>query len=265
MNAFASLWLGLLAGLSFVMIALWLVQRRTGNAAIVDAGWAGGLGLAAIVAGLFGDGDPWRRVAVAVIGGGWGLRLALHLYSDRIGGKPEEGRYVALRAAWGDRAQSGFFLFYQAQALLAALLAAPFLLAAFDTGRAPRATDLAAVTLWVLALAGESLADRQLAAFKSDPANHGQVCRDGLWAWSRHPNYFFEWLLWCAFALLAMGTAAGLFAWAAPALILFFILRVTGIPPTEAQALKSRGDAYRRYQREVSPFVPLPPRRNAGA
>lgn len=265
MSGIFSIWAAILVGLSLVMTLLWLVQRRTGNAAIVDAGWAGGLGLAAVAAGLFGDGDPWRRAAVAVMGGGWGLRLSLHLYLDRIGGKPEEGRYVALRSAWGARAQWGFFLFYQAQALLAALLAVPFLLAGFDTSSAPRATDAAALLLWALALAGESLADRQLGEFKNDPANRGQVCRRGLWAWSRHPNYFFEWLLWCSFALLAAGNGAGLLAWTAPALMLYFILRVTGIPPTEAQAVKSRGDAYRLYQREVSAFVPLPPRRSAGA
>jgi steroid 5-alpha reductase family enzyme len=242
------------------MTLLWVVQRRTGNAAIVDAGWAGGIGLAALAAGLFGAGDPARRILVAVLGGGWGLRLAWHLLADRIVGKPEEGRYVALREAWGTGAQRGFFLFYQAQAVLAALLAAPFLLAARDPNPGPGPRDFAALALWLVALVGESIADRQLASFKADPSTRGAVCRRGLWAWSRHPNYFFEWLVWCAFALLATGNSAGLAAWAAPAAMLFFILRVTGIPPTEAQALRSRGDAYRRYQSEVSAFVPLPPR-----
>ena len=255
-----AVWIGVTAGLSVAMAALWIVQRRTGNAAIVDAGWAGGLGLAAIAAAAFGDGDPVRRALVAIAGGVWGVRLGAHLLADRILGKPEEGRYVALRKAWGARTQVGFLLFYQAQALLAGFLAAPFLYAAHDREPGPGLRDLAAISLWLVALAGEAVADRQLAAFKADPATKGRVCRRGLWAWSRHPNYFFEWLVWCAFALLASGAPGGVVAWGAPAAMLYFILRVTGIPPTEAQALRSRGDEYRRYQREVSAFLPLPPR-----
>jgi steroid 5-alpha reductase family enzyme len=117
-------------------------------------------------------------------------------------------------------------------------------------------TELAGLALWAVALAGESVADAQLARFKRDPANRGQVCRTGLWGRSRHPNYFFEWLLWCAFALMATGTPWGWVSWSAPALMLYFLLRVTGIPLTEKQAVASKGDAYRTYQREVSAFVP---------
>jgi steroid 5-alpha reductase family enzyme len=115
--------------------------------------------------------------------------------------------------------------------------------------------------LWLGALCGEALADRQLGRFKADPTNKGRVMDQGLWRWSRHPNYFFEWLLWVAFVLPGLLAPWGLLTLLAPAAMLFFVLKVTGIPPSEAQALRSRGEAYRAYQRRVSPFFPLPPRK----
>ena len=253
-------WLAALIGM---MAGLWLLQRRTGNAGIVDVGWALGLGLSAIFYAFVCAGDSRRRILVGVMGGGWGLRLAGHLLLDRVLGHPEEGRYVKLRQDWGPAAQRNLFVFFQAQALVAALLSFPFLLAAQDSNTAGRWADLAAPALWLLALAGESLADRQLAAFKANPGNRGKTCRAGLWRYSRHPNYFFEWLLWCAFALLALPAPLGWTALLAPAFMLYLVLMVTGIPPTEAQAVRSRGEDYRRYQRETSAFVPWFPRRGA--
>ena len=96
--------------------------------------------------------------------------------------------------------------------------------------------------------------------FKADPANKGAVCRVGLWGWSRHPNYFFEWLIWVSFAVFALGSPWGWVGICCPILMLYFLLRVTGIPATEAHAVRSRGEAYRQYQREVSAFVPRAPK-----
>jgi steroid 5-alpha reductase family enzyme len=104
------------------------------------------------------------------------------------------------------------------------------------------------------------VADSQLQSFKSNPANRSATCRVGLWRYSRHPNYFFEWLIWVAFAVFAMGSPYGYVAAFAPLLMLFFLFRVTGIPATEAQALRSKGDDYRQYQRTTSAFVPWFPR-----
>jgi len=249
------------AGACLLMAVLWLIQRRTGNAGIVDAGWAGGIGALAVVFALGGAGDPTRRALAGFLGGLWGFRLAWHLLTDRVLGKPEEGRYRALRAEWGRAAQRNLFLFFQAQALLVAFLSWPFLLAA--SNRAPAWTfyDGGGLALWILGFALEATADRELRAFKADPANRGRTCRRGLWGLSRHPNYFGEWLMWCAFALLALGAPYGWSALSAPAVLLFFILKVTGIPPTEAQALRSRGEEYRRYQETTSAFVPWFPRR----
>ena len=114
--------------------------------------------------------------------------------------------------------------------------------------------------LWLLAVSGEALADAQLAAFQRDPANRGQVCDTGLWRTSRHPNYFFEWLTWVAYALFALASPWGWLGLIGPACILWLLLRVTGLPTTEAQSLRSRGDAYRRYQARTSAFVPWFPK-----
>ncbi len=242
------------------MAALWLVQRARRDAGVVDVGWTVGLGLLAILYAVVSGGDPLRRALVAVMAGGWSLRLAWHLLADRIIGKPEDGRYQALRAGWGERAQARFFLFFQVQAVVAVALSLPFLVA-MRGGGALGVAGLAGVAVWVVAVLGEALADAQLARFRADPANRGTTCRAGLWRASRHPNYFFEWLHWWSYVLLAAGSPAWWLALIGPTFMLYFLLKVTGIPATEAHALASRGDEYRDYQRTTSAFIPWLPKR----
>jgi steroid 5-alpha reductase family enzyme len=125
--------------------------------------------------------------------------------------------------------------------------------------------DAFGVLLMAAALWGEHLADRQMKAFKADPANQGKVCDTGLWGWSRHPNYFFQWLGWLAYPVIALNHANphALFSVAAPVVMFILLNKVSGIPPLEAAQLKSKGQAYRAYQRRVSPFIPLPRPRGA--
>src|SRR5689334_14975145 len=109
--------LGLSWGMAAVlMAALWLRQRATNDASLVDVGWAAGLGLSAILLAALVPAPPARRVLVAALAGAWSLRLSLHLYVDRVRGKGEDGRYRELRAGWGADAQRNFLLFFQAQA-----------------------------------------------------------------------------------------------------------------------------------------------------
>ena len=247
-------------GACAIMIVAWLVQFRTKDAGIVDVAWAGSLGASAVYAGLSGGGDPIRCALVGLIGGIWGARLALHLLVDRVLAGPEDGRYQMMRERLGPRINPALFLFFQAQAVLVVVLCVPFLIACADPRAAPDVWDIAGAALWVIGIAGESLADRQLKRFKARPDSKGRVCDVGLWRYSRHPNYFFEWLMWCAYAIIALPAAWGWVALSGPALILFFVLKVTGIPPTEARAIRSRGEAYRRYQRTTSAFFPWFPK-----
>ena len=243
-----------------LMLILWLIHLPLRNAAIVDAGWAGGLALLGVIYAATAGGYPLRALLIAAMAALWGLRLAAFLLFTRVIGHPEEGLYVQLRREWGGNLLLKFFLFFQFQALLCILLSAPFLLAALNPQPHLAVFEYAGTALWLVAWIGEFLADSQLQSFKSNSANRGTTCRAGLWRYSRHPNYFFEWLVWVAFAVFAMGSPYGYLAVFAPFLMLFFLFRVTGIPATEAQALRTKGDDYRRYQQTTSGFVPWFPR-----
>jgi steroid 5-alpha reductase family enzyme len=244
------------------MFVLWMIHLAMKNASIVDVGWAASLGILAIIYALRAPGLPARSWILATMVAVWAFRLAAHLLV-RIVGKPEEGRYVQLRADWKTSLALKFLVFFEAQALLAVILSVPFLLPTLNASPAFSPIEIAAVALWLVAIVGESVADAQLARFKSDPSNKGRTCRVGLWNYSRHPNYFFEWLIWVSFALFAIASPWGWLGLISPILILYFLFKVTGIPATEPQALRSRGDEYRRYQETTPAFFPWFPRRES--
>ncbi len=249
--------------LCLMQAAFWLWQVRTRNAGWVDVGWALGLAVMALLAAALGPAPLERRLLVGVMGGLHGLRLGLHLWR-RVATEPhEDGRYQAIRAAWQTGLNAKFFLFFQGQALLDVFLGLPFLLAAWNPRPGLHPLEWAAAALWLGAWLGEALADGQLRRFKARPEAKGLTCREGLWRFSRHPNYFFEWLVWVAYLLLALSAPWGWIAVLCPALMLYFLLRVTGIPYTEAQSLRSRPEDYARYQRETSAFIPWFPKADA--
>ncbi|HMP71736.1 MAG TPA: DUF1295 domain-containing protein [Kiritimatiellia bacterium] len=242
------------------MTGLWWQQRRTHNAGIVDVGWSGSIPL--LVAGFgLASPAPWPRAllftALAFL---WGGRLVVHIHR-RSHGEVEDRRYRTLRESWGEHAQRNFFWFFQFQAVAALLFAGPYLLVFHNVSTILHPLELFAAVLFVGAWIGEAAADAQLAAFKANPAHRGKVCAVGLWKYSRHPNYFFEWCIWVAVALAATPAPHGYLAWLCPALMLYFLFKVTGIPATEAQALRSKGEAYRSYQQSTSAFVPWFPKK----
>ncbi len=248
------------AVVSIVMVALWGVQRRTRNAGIVDVGWAFSVGALAALAAVLSDGWIGRRFAVAAIMGIWSVRLGSYLLRDRVLGRPEDGRYAEMRRTWGASANRELFWFFQTQALAAVFFALPALLASAHGAAGLSVVEQGALLLWLVAFAGELTADRQLEQFKHAPSSRGRTCRVGLWRYSRHPNYFFEWLMWVAYALFALPSPFGWLALGCPLAMLYFLFRVTGIPLTEAQAVRTRGDDYRQYQRTTSAFVPWRPK-----
>lgn len=260
----AALIVAVSAGLFLVMAAAWAVQRRLGNAGWVDAFWSFGQGAAGVAYALApAPGIAWpgtRQLIVAALVAAWSLRLGLHI-AARSRHPPEDARYAQFRSDWGAGFQARMFGFLMIQAATAAFLALSILVAA----RNPRpfgAQDAAALALCALAILGEGTADAQLRRFRADPANRGRICDVGLWRYSRHPNYFFEWLIWLAYPVFAID-ASGAYPWgwialSGPAAMYWFLVHVSGIPPLEAHMLRSRGAAYREYQARTRPFLPLP-------
>ncbi len=247
--------------MAVMMLILYLIQRKTKDAGIVDAGWASGLGLTAIFYAYHVEGYTVRIWIVAMVAAVWSFRLAYYIFVDRVLGKEEDGRYQTLRENRGDKAQLFFFFFFQFQALLVVLFSVPFLVAMRNSTPHLTAFDIAGIFIWFLAVFGESIADRQLAQFRGKPENKGKTCKVGLWRYSRHPNYFFEWLHWWTYVLIGISAPWGWITLLGPVLMLFFLFKITGIPYTEAQAIKSRGDDYREYQRTTSVFIPWFPKR----
>lgn len=244
------------AALLVMMLVIWLISVRIKNAGLVDVGWALGLVILAAWYARQGPGFAARKWIMAGMVAFWGVRLAVHLAS-RISREPEDGRYQKLRQDWqGENINLRFLFFFEFQALLDVALSIPFLVVSLDRNAGLGPFEYAGIGLWLAAVGGESVADAQLASFKRDPKNREHVCQVGLWNYSRHPNYFFEWFVWVAFTVYALGSPWGWVSFLCPALMLFFLLRMTGIPATEAQALRSRGEEYARYQRTTSALIP---------
>jgi steroid 5-alpha reductase family enzyme len=252
------------AAIALGMAAAWTIARRIDNYGIVDIAWTASFTvLVAIYASLTAPPLP-RMLAIAGIAAAWSLRLTIYLSRRVMRHHPvEDTRYQDLRRAWGIRLPSRMFWFFQAQALAAGFFSLPFAISLADPSPRLHPVSWLGIGLWAIGFAGEAAADLQLARFKADPANRGRICDAGLWRYSRHPNYFFEFIVWCGFAVVALGSPGGTLALACPAAMLWLLLRVTGIPATEAAALARRGDAYRRYQRATSAFVPWFPRDEA--
>jgi len=244
---------------AIVMTAAWFFSMRVKNVGYVDVVWAGLMAAAAVLVSYLGSGSDIPRVLVALFGGIWGARLCIHLLK-RVLHEAEDGRYQALRATWNG-SPAKFFVFFQMQAVIVALFSIPFYAAASRHSSALTIWTIAAIAVWIISVFGEYLADEQLSKFRTNPGNKGQTCRDGLWAYSRHPNYFFEWLHWFAYVFLAINSEYFWYSLVGPVVMLAFLYRVSGIPWTEAQALRSRGENYKNYQDEVSAFIPWPPRK----
>jgi steroid 5-alpha reductase family enzyme len=257
---------GVLVAMSVVMTVGWATQRAVKNGGWTDVFWTYGTGATCALAALapFGaePGVLWRRILVALLIALWSLRLGTYV-ARRVSRSPEEDpRYAAFRRDWGGDFQRRMFQLMIVQAPVTALLSLSVILAARQPAAASRVWDVLGVIVFFVCLAGEALADSQLHAFRADPANRGKVCDTGLWSWSRHPNYFFEAAIWLAWPIIAVDFARPwtLISLLAPVMMYLTVRYASGVPPLEEAMLKSRGDAYRRYQARVSVLIPLPPK-----
>lgn len=237
----------------------WAVQLRTQNAGIVDAVWPWSLGATGAIYALLGQGDWLSRGVMGVLALLWGLRLGCYLW-QRNHGQPEDGRYARFRESWGDSAAWNMYWFFQFQVLMALLLSVGFWVVAVRETPVSTFAIVLAVVIWLVSVIGEHIADQQLNAFRNNPANKGQVCRQGLWYYSRHPNYFFECLHWLAYVPLAFGGPWWGLSVLPPLIMAWLLTRMSGLPLTEVQAAKSR-PGYADYMATTSALIPWPPKR----
>jgi steroid 5-alpha reductase family enzyme len=251
-----------LGAMVVIMVAAWAYGLAVKNGGWTDVFWTWGTGAVLAAAALLAAGPEGigpRNVLVAVFMAIWALRLGLYL-TPRVATHAEDPRYAQFRTAKNYPLTMLWVTLPQAPA--SALLGLSVVLAAQAPG-ALGLRDGLAVAVFLVAIAGEYVSDTQMKRFRDDPANKGQVIETGLWAWSRHPNYFFQWLGWLAYPVIALdlGQPVTWLSLAAPAVMYGLLRYVSGVPPLEAAMLKSRGDKFRDYQTRVSVFFPLPPKR----
>jgi len=241
-----------------LQLILWNYEENNQNATVVDVGWVSGVGMLSCLYSIKGRGEKKSRQLAGLFSVLWSLRLTSHLINTRIIGKQgeEDGRYQRLRKKWGENASRNFFIFFQAQALLSIFFSIPALICSTQTKIPNKIQMLLCSVLVLLSIGGEAISDYQLAKFKENKENKGKVCEVGLWNYSRHPNYFFEWSYWWSYVILSFGRKHWWITLLAPFTMLFLIFKVTGISATEEQALATKGEQYRNYQKTTSTFIP---------
>jgi steroid 5-alpha reductase family enzyme len=254
MSSYLSIPLVSWAVVAFIMIIIYLWARAIKNNGIVDIFWAYDFLVIAIIIWLLAHGFDERKNLVCALAAIWSLRLGIYL-TIRVGShiKEEEGRYKQLRSEWNE---TKFFFFFQMQAFSNVMLAIPFFIIALNPEPQMSIIEYTGAGMWLLSIIGEGLSDWQLKQFKKDPNNKGKVCQYGLWNYSRHPNYFFQFMIWVSVFVFALPSPYGWLSIICPLSIGYLIFKVTGIPMTEEQAVRSKGQLYVEYQRTTSSFVP---------
>jgi len=240
---------------AFYFAVVWAISVKVRNYGFLDVAWSYGVMVLAPLYALIGPGDALRKWLVVGLGVVWSLRLGTFILRRVLRHHPEEDRrYQSLRKDWPN--PGAFLAFFELQAAIAVVFSWPFLVVAFDTSPTISILTWIGVATVVISIVGEALADWQMSQFKADPANKGEICQSGLWAYSRHPNYFFEALTWVGFFLCAVSSPWGWLSIVCPILMSYFLLKVTGVELSEKHSLERHGEKYRQYQRTTSPFIP---------
>lgn len=239
---------------SALMSLNWIISVKLNFYSVVDVFWAFGLGLLVVFYAMSSDGVGVKKFLAVCIAILWSLRLGTHLALRLRSHFPkEDSRYAELKEKWTAK---NFFFFFQIQALSQCLFSLPFLFIAIDKSAFLSFYSVIGVIVFVIGLVGESIADRQLQNFRKQTENRGQVCSVGLWRYSRHPNYFFEWIVWCGIGLTALDSHLGWIGLISPVLMYITLNYFTGVPTAEAQSLKSKKEVYKSYQATTNRFFP---------
>ena len=258
--------------LSALMALAWYVQYRTRNSGWSDVFWSYEMGIGGVFLALVPWNGDWhwqaptaRQWLVAALVAGWSVRLGTHILRRTLGSSSEDPRYAQMRKDWKEHFQPRLFWFLQIQAVAAFVLVLSVGVAGHNPAPGLRVLDALGALLLFGAIVGEGIADTQLKRFIADKANKGRICDAGLWGWSRHPNYFFEWLGWLAYPIIAIDLA-GPYPWGWVALsgpiFMFVLLRyISGVPPLEEHMVRKHGGNFHDYAERVGAFFPLPPGR----
>lgn len=248
------------AVIAAMMVAVWLLSLARRDASVVDIFWGMGFVLVAWTALVVGDGYGGRKILITLMASAWGLRLSLYLLW-RNWGKGEDFRYQRMREHWGPRfGLISLFTVFALQGVLMWVVSLPLQAAQVGGPDHFSWVDWVGLSVFAVGLLFESVGDWQLARFKADPANKGRVMDRGLWAYTRHPNYFGDAVVWWGIFLVAMSAPSNAWTIVGPALMTFLLVRVSGVALLERSLVKRR-PGYEEYVERTSAFIPWPPKR----
>lgn len=239
-----------------LMVGLWIFYLFQGDAGVVDIGWGVGFMLTAWSYFFLGSGNMFKMLTISIMATIWAVRLTVYIFQRYIKREGEDPRYKRMRENWGGSSNFLFLMIYIFQGALINIISLPFLLVGLGSNDQWSLWELWGIVIWLIGILGESLADSQMAAFNSEPANKGKVCQRGLWRFSRHPNYFFEAIVWIGFCVFAIPSTWGGLAVISPIVMLTLLVKISGIPLAESESLRTKGDLYREYQSNTSAFIP---------
>ncbi|WP_045199938.1 DUF1295 domain-containing protein [Rhodococcus sp. B7740] len=257
---FLTVSLASLGGTAVLMIVTALIGARIGRHNVVDVTWGGGFVLIASISAATGTGELWRRLLLLVLVGVWGLRLAVHVFR-RSRGHGEDPRYTEMLAkAPGNETLYALRKIYLTQAVALWFVSLPLQVSAVAHGSVLPVVVLG-VLVWILGWTFEAVGDAQLKAFKADSSNKGRIMDRGLWAWTRHPNYFGDSAVWWGLFLVSASAWPGVFTLLSPIAMTYFLVFATGARLLERSMEKRPG--YREYQQRTSYFLPRPPKQHS--
>jgi len=243
-----------------VMVIAFVFFQKTKMIGVIDIFWSLSFFIQTVAAVIILKPSIERAIVITMMVGIWSLRLTIHLTTRFLKAKKDDPRYEQLRAAWITDFDSKIFFMYLLQGVSVLILLGPVMCFSVDETSLSIPFTISALVLFAIALIGESIADAQLEQFKKRKTEC--VCKTGLWKYSRHPNYFFEWLIWCALFILCIPSNMGVFMVYAPVIMYVLLTRVTGVPQAEKLSLEHRGAAFARYQKTTSEFFPWFPKEN---
>jgi steroid 5-alpha reductase family enzyme len=240
------------------MLVMFLISHRLKDNSIVDIGWGIGFILIAITCFLQSEQSTVQWITLGLITV-WGLRLATYIYG-RNKGKPEDYRYAQWREEWGKNVVvRAFFQVFMLQGAIMLVVASP-LYVLFSAPLELNWNVYVAVVVWSVGFFFEAVGDYQMSRFKSDPSNKGKVMRYGVWNYTRHPNYFGDATQWWAIFLLALMSPYWYIAAIGPAVMHFFLVKVSGVAMLER---KYKGNPkYADYIATTSAFIPWFPKKS---